>query len=180
MTIYAMQKTKPVSRIAILREQEKLTQQELAELLSVTEHTVANWENGRNSLDWIDRVVKLCKIFRCSPDQLIDYVLDTEPIERKTKTEKPHLEKIRKRLNTEPIERKTETERPHLKKIQKQLHSEEPISAKKNSKNSEQLSYAPIKTEPKTKEQHISINTQQSPIKEHNQTSNFERMEIGE
>jgi len=112
-----MQKSKPVSRIQILREKTRLTQHELAELLGVTEHTVANWENGRNSLEWIDRVIKLCKIFQCPPDQLVEYVPDTEPVGKKTKAEKSHLEEIRKLLDTDkPIP--PETNRKFQPKLQ--------------------------------------------------------------
>ncbi|WP_242064832.1 helix-turn-helix transcriptional regulator [Nostoc sp. FACHB-133] len=88
-----MERMKAVSRIATLREKEKLTQRQLAELLEVTENTVANWETGRSSVEWIDRVVKLCKIFACSPEDLIEYVVNTEPAETS-------LAYLRARLNS--------------------------------------------------------------------------------
>ncbi|MBC6435901.1 helix-turn-helix transcriptional regulator [Nostoc sp. HG1] len=84
---------KAVSRLAILREKENLTQRQLADLLEITENTVANWETGRSSVEWIDRVVKLCKIFACTPEELIEYVADTKPV----KTDS--LAEIRARLN---------------------------------------------------------------------------------
>jgi transcriptional regulator with XRE-family HTH domain len=97
-----MEGKKPVSRIAPLREQIGLTQLELAQLLDVTENTIANWEKGRSGLDWIVRVINLCKIFQCTPDQLIEYVPDTEPVE--TKTKKPSLDALRRLINThEPV-----------------------------------------------------------------------------
>lgn len=95
-----MEGIKPVSRIAILREQANLTQRELAELLEVTENTVANWETGRSSVDWIDRVIKLCKIFACEPEDLIKYISTTEVSE--TSTKKRSLAEIRARLNPHP------------------------------------------------------------------------------
>lgn len=88
---------KPVSRIAQLREQAGLTQLELSQLLDVTENTVANWEKGRSSLEWIERVIKLCRLFQCTPEDLIEYVPDTEPVETKKKGRS--LAELRKLLN---------------------------------------------------------------------------------
>ncbi|WP_223280004.1 helix-turn-helix transcriptional regulator [Nostoc sp. PA-18-2419] len=88
-----MEHMKVVSRLAILREKENLTQRQLAELLEITENTVANWETGRSSVEWIDRVVKLCKIFACTPEELIEYIPDTKPIQTDS------LAEIRARLN---------------------------------------------------------------------------------
>ncbi len=93
-----MERLKPVSRIAALREEQGLTQLELAQLLDVTENTIANWEKGRSSSDWIIRVIKLCKIFQCTPDELIEYIADTEPVE--TKPKKRSLQELRQLINT--------------------------------------------------------------------------------
>ena len=88
-----MEHMNAVSRLAILREKENLTQRQLADLLEITENTVANWETGRSSVEWIDRVVKLCKIFACTPEELIEYAADPKP----AKTDS--LAEIRARLN---------------------------------------------------------------------------------
>lgn len=80
-----MERMKAVSRISQLREQAGLTQLELSQLLDVTENTVANWEKGRSSLEWIERVIKLCRLFNCIPEDLIEYVPNAEPIETKKK-----------------------------------------------------------------------------------------------
>ena len=93
-----MKPLKAVSRIALLREKANLTQLELAQLLDVTENTVANWEKGRSSLAWIDRVIKLCKIFQCPPEDLVEYVRDTRPI--KDEAKKLSLQELRKLINT--------------------------------------------------------------------------------
>ena len=93
-----MKPLKAVSRIALLREKANLTQLELAQLLDVTENTVANWEKGRSSLDWIDRVIKLCKIFQCPPEDLVEYVRDTRPV--KDNEKKLSLQELRKLINT--------------------------------------------------------------------------------
>ncbi|MEM8780898.1 MAG: helix-turn-helix transcriptional regulator [Cyanobacteria bacterium P01_G01_bin.49] len=95
-----MDRMKPVSRIADLREKIGLTQIELAQLLGVTENTIANWEKGRSGLDWIERVIKLCKLFQCSPDQLINYVPDTESEKSTTSKKKRSLDDLRRLINT--------------------------------------------------------------------------------
>lgn len=71
---------KAVSQIAHLREQLGLTQLELSQLLEITENTVANWERGRSGVECIERVVKLCKIFKCSPEDLIAYIPDDNEV----------------------------------------------------------------------------------------------------
>jgi transcriptional regulator with XRE-family HTH domain len=94
-----MERMKPISRIAQLREQAGLTQLELSQLLGVTENTVANWEKGRSSLEWIERVIKLCRLFSCTPEDLIEYIPDSEPVE--LKKNKRSLEELRNLLNTD-------------------------------------------------------------------------------
>lgn len=93
-----MEHMKPVSRISQLREQAGLTQLELSQLLDVTENTVANWEKGRSSLEWIERVIKLCRLFNCIPEDLIEYAPDAEPVEKKKKGRS--LAELRRLLNT--------------------------------------------------------------------------------
>jgi transcriptional regulator with XRE-family HTH domain len=60
-----------ISNIAQLREQAGLTQRELSLILGVTETTIANWERGRSGLDWIERLIKLCKALNCNLEDLI-------------------------------------------------------------------------------------------------------------
>lgn len=76
-----MECTKPVPRLAQLREQAGLTQLEVSQLLGVTENTVANWEKGRSGIEWIERIVKVCKLFDCKAEDLIEYVVETQPAE---------------------------------------------------------------------------------------------------
>ncbi|MBW4658092.1 MAG: helix-turn-helix domain-containing protein [Drouetiella hepatica Uher 2000/2452] len=64
----------PVSKVAELRKRVGLTQRQLADEVGVTESTISNWEQGRNSLVWLERVAKLCHALKCTPDQLIDYI----------------------------------------------------------------------------------------------------------
>lgn len=62
-----------VSKIGDLREASGLTQRELALKVGVTETTIANWERGRSGLDWIERLIKLCKALDCSLEDLVNY-----------------------------------------------------------------------------------------------------------
>ena len=64
---------KPVPRFRALRQAQGLTQLEMSQLLGVTENTYANWEKGRNSIEIIERVVKLCKLFNCTAKDLLSY-----------------------------------------------------------------------------------------------------------
>lgn len=66
-------KKSPISKIAELRERTGLTQKELSKLVGVTESTIANWEKGRSGIDWIEKIIKLCKALDCDLESLIDY-----------------------------------------------------------------------------------------------------------
>lgn len=87
---------KIVSEIAQFRKNKGLTQRQLADLLEVSEDTIANWESGRSELYWLDRCVKLCVIFGCSPDKLISYQED----DSSEKIDDTALDNIRERLRT--------------------------------------------------------------------------------
>jgi transcriptional regulator with XRE-family HTH domain len=64
----------PVSKIADLRRAVGMTQRQLADAVGVTESTVSNWEQGRNALKQLEQFAKLCKVLKCSPDDLVGYV----------------------------------------------------------------------------------------------------------
>jgi transcriptional regulator with XRE-family HTH domain len=66
-------KKSSVSRIAEFRERAGLTQKELSKLVGVTENTIANWEKGRSGIDWIEKLIRLCKVLDCNLESLIDY-----------------------------------------------------------------------------------------------------------
>lgn len=66
-----MTHSKPTLRLAELREASGLTQLEVAQLLEVTENTYGNWERGRSGLEAIERIIKLCKLFSCSVEDLL-------------------------------------------------------------------------------------------------------------
>lgn len=77
-----------ISRIATLREQAGLTQRELALAVGVTETTIANWERGRSGLDWIERLIRLCRTLNCDLEDLIAE-------EAGAKTPEPTFEELR-------------------------------------------------------------------------------------
>lgn len=63
-----------MSRVAELRKRLDLTQQQLADLVGVTETTVRNWEHNRSGAEWFERVAKLCDALQCTPNDLVDKV----------------------------------------------------------------------------------------------------------
>lgn len=65
-------------KIAALREAKKLTQLELAKKVGVTETTIANWEKGRSGIEWLDRIIRLCKALDCTPEELLHYIPPSE------------------------------------------------------------------------------------------------------
>lgn len=54
-----------------IRKKKDLTQDELAEKLSVTRQAVSNWENGKTEPD-IETLTKIAQIFDISIDELVD------------------------------------------------------------------------------------------------------------
>jgi transcriptional regulator with XRE-family HTH domain len=64
-------------------------------------NTIANWENGRVNLWFIETVVKLCKIFKCLPEDLIDCNLNGKDVENVEENNTLGLKEIRKRLGTD-------------------------------------------------------------------------------
>lgn len=63
-----------MSKIAELRQKSGLTQRELAMMVGVTETTIRNYEKGRSILEWIERIIRLCKALDCQPEDLINYI----------------------------------------------------------------------------------------------------------
>ena len=56
--------------LQILRKMANMTQEELAEKLSVSRQTVSKWEQGA-VLPEVDKLVMICETFNCSIDQLL-------------------------------------------------------------------------------------------------------------
>lgn len=69
------------SRISAQRKKHGLTQEQLADKLSVTAQAVSKWENNQSCPD-IATLPKLAEIFGCSTDEL----LGIDPVKKKTET----------------------------------------------------------------------------------------------
>ena len=62
-------------KLAILRNEAKLTQKDLAVMLGVSRQAVTKWENGVGIPD-IDNIKKIATIFNTSIDELLDYKVE--------------------------------------------------------------------------------------------------------
>lgn len=63
--------------LKVLRTKSRLKQQELAELLHVSQQTIAKWENGKSEPN-ITMLKDIAGIFNCSVNDLLDSNDDTE------------------------------------------------------------------------------------------------------
>ena len=59
-------------KIAMLRTQANLTQEQLAEKLYVTRELVSKWETGKRNPDY-KTIVKLAEIFSVDTDEIINH-----------------------------------------------------------------------------------------------------------
>ncbi|NEO87721.1 MAG: helix-turn-helix transcriptional regulator [Spirulina sp. SIO3F2] len=62
-----------IPKIAALREEIGLTQQELAVYIGVSTNTIQNWENGKAGIDQFEKIIKLCTVLGCELEDLIEY-----------------------------------------------------------------------------------------------------------
>ena len=60
-------------KIAMLRTQANLTQEQLAEKLYVTRELVSKWETGKRNPDY-KTIVKLAEIFSVNTDEIINHI----------------------------------------------------------------------------------------------------------
>lgn len=58
-------------KIAVLRKEKGMTQEELAEKIGVSPQAVSKWENG-NSMPEVTLLVSLCKVLGCSTDSILN------------------------------------------------------------------------------------------------------------
>lgn len=56
-------------KLQFLRKENKLSQEQLADMLDVTRQSVSKWESGTTYPE-MDKLIMLCKIFKCSLDDL--------------------------------------------------------------------------------------------------------------
>lgn len=57
-------------RLTELRKSKKMSQEEVAEELSVTRQTISKWETDQSTPDF-DKIIPLCKLFEISSDELL-------------------------------------------------------------------------------------------------------------
>lgn len=61
-----------LSRISEIRQRKGLTQKQVAEQLGMTVAGFQNWERGRHNKKLIERIARLCQMFECSANDLVD------------------------------------------------------------------------------------------------------------
>jgi|AGTN01.3.fsa_nt_gi Predicted transcriptional regulators len=62
-------------RLKAIREQNKLTQRKMANLLNMTVTGYAGWEQGKAQPN-IEIILKLCEILNTNPNELLDFNTD--------------------------------------------------------------------------------------------------------
>lgn len=60
-------------KVATLREETGLTQQQLAVYIGVSTNTIQNWEKGASGVDQFEKILKLCTVLNCNLEDLIEY-----------------------------------------------------------------------------------------------------------
>ncbi len=81
-------------RIKVLREEEKLTQDELAKYIDTTKQTIHKYENNIVTNIPSDKIVKISEILNCTPAYLMGWT------EEKTVTEKSSYDLVNTPLYT--------------------------------------------------------------------------------
>lgn len=70
-------------KLQYLRKENKLSQEQLADMLDVTRQSVSKWESGTTYPE-MDKLIMLCKIFKCSLDDLTnDEITDIKELNKK-------------------------------------------------------------------------------------------------
>lgn len=70
-------------KLQYLRKENKLSQEQLADLLDVTRQSVSKWESGTTYPE-MDKLITMCKIFKCSLDDLTNDEITEIKVERKS------------------------------------------------------------------------------------------------
>ena len=86
--------------ISELRKQEKLSQDDFANIFHVSRQTVSNWENGKSYPD-VEMLVKISDYFGISVDQLIKK--ETKPsVAKNSEKQKKLWQLLSSKLPTQP------------------------------------------------------------------------------
>lgn len=66
-------------KIRELRYKNNVTQEQLAEVLSVSYQAVSKWENGKSTPD-VELLVDIAKFFDITMDELFEYVIESKEV----------------------------------------------------------------------------------------------------
>ncbi|MBE6775238.1 MAG: helix-turn-helix transcriptional regulator [Ruminococcaceae bacterium] len=69
-------------RIRDLREDNKKTQKDIAEILNTTQSYYAQYENRHRPLP-IEHLIALCKYYNVSPDYILGFTNEAKPLPKK-------------------------------------------------------------------------------------------------
>ncbi|MCI8497970.1 MAG: helix-turn-helix domain-containing protein [Bacilli bacterium] len=69
-------------KLQYLRKENKLSQEQLADMLDVTRQSVSKWESGTTYPE-MDKLITMCKIFKCSLDDLTNDEITEINVEKK-------------------------------------------------------------------------------------------------
>ncbi len=72
-------------KLQILRKENKLSQEQLADMLDVSRQSVSKWESGQTYPE-MDKLLSLCKIFKCSLDELTNDEITEKDMGKKQKS----------------------------------------------------------------------------------------------
>ncbi|KQO30026.1 hypothetical protein ASF10_05845 [Flavobacterium sp. Leaf82] len=67
------------NKLKILRKNKKMSQEEVAENLHISQSAYARMESGE-SHSWANHILKICKIFEITPDELLKLEVNNEEI----------------------------------------------------------------------------------------------------
>lgn len=70
-------------KLQYLRKANKLSQEQLADMLDVTRQSVSKWESGTTYPE-MDKLITMCKIFKCSLDDLTNDEITNIDVEKKS------------------------------------------------------------------------------------------------
>ena len=91
------------TNLRYLREEHKLSQQQIADSLGLKQRTYSHYETG-NSEPSLEILTKLAKFFRVSLDTLVGYAFDITAITPKEKEELAHIRKIQQKTGLDNID----------------------------------------------------------------------------
>ena len=83
----ALSMTEFAKHLQLLRKQTNLSQEEVAEHLHISRQAISKWEQGQSTPD-IDTCIKLCELFKITPNHLLLGWDNTE--QQSPKTKKSH------------------------------------------------------------------------------------------